>query len=421
MKKAVAFIFALLACVFPVFAEDMAPLMLTSTRGYALGGPHVAYTDDIYALFVNPAALRKVNQGSFFEFSFAVDNLDDLVDVVKAAGTKDYDAVGDYAEKSGGKIPLGFAIRGPLSVGYAANGLGFGAWDQISMNTEIIGTTVIVDAYADVILNFGMSFSVLSLGSHEVDAGFAVKPFFRGLITLDKDLMDLAIGGSNTFEKLLDDVNLPLIAGAGFDLGFMYRWRNNLAAGMTFDDIFTRGGVITTPVGTNPSGSYKVPFTLNMGVAYTLKLSELWPSAPGILAPTYAAFMFDWRDFINVFFASDYTRKNPVLNLGFGIEAGLFNFFKIRMGLSEMLPAVGLGVEFKTIQFNIAVYGKELGNEPGQMSTWALDLSFALRPKTKERSWPWTKPIVNAFLNKSKSEDGEQETPVEQPAEGEAL
>jgi hypothetical protein len=419
MKKAAPIVFVLLACILPAFAEEMAPLMLTSTRGYALGGPHVAYTDDIYALFVNPAALHKVNQGSFLELSFAIDNLADLIDVIKAVSTEDYDAVGDYAEKSGGKIPLGFKMRGPLSIGYAANGLGFGAWDQVSVDTEVIGTNVILNAYADFILNFGMSFSILSLGSHEVDAGFVVKPFIRGLFALDKDLMDLAADGSGAVDQLMDDLNVPFLAGAGFDLGFMYRWRRNLAVGITFDDIVTRGRVIATLVGSNPADSYKVPFTLNMGVAYTLKVGELWPSVPHILAPTYAAFMFDWRDFTNVFFARDYTKKNPVLNLGFGIEAGFFNFFKVRMGLSEMLPSVGLGLEFKTIQFNIAVYGKELGNEPGQMPTWALDLSFAMRPKTKERSWFWAKPIVNTFFNKSKG--GEQDAPAEQPVEEEAL
>jgi hypothetical protein len=153
-----------------------------------------------------------------------------------------------------------------------------------------------------------------------------------------------------------------------------------------------------------------------MGVAYTLRLNELWSAAPSILQPTYAAFMFDWHDFTNVFFASDYTRKNPSLNLGFGIEFGFFNFLKLRMGLNEMLPAIGLGVEFKVIQFNVAAYGKELGNEPGQMPTWVLDLSFAIRPPSKERSWPWSKPIVNIFLDKGKN----PEAPVAEEAAVEA-
>jgi hypothetical protein len=415
MKKFAAFLLILLVCMLPAFAEDMAPLMLTSTRSYALGGYHVAYTDDIYALFVNPAALNRVNQKSVVEFSFAVDNLNNLTDVVKAIKSEDWDALGNFADKSGGKIPLGFEMRFPLSVGYAANGLGFGIWNQVSMDAEVIGTSIAASVYADFITNFGMSFSILSLGSHVVDAGFVVKPFIRAMALMDADGIDLASGGDDAMDKLIDEFNVPLIAGAGFDLGFMYRFRNNLAAGLTVDDVYTGGGVVSTIVGNDPGVSYRVPTTLNWGVAYTLRLNELWAAAPPALQPVYAAFMFDWRDFTSVFFADDYTRRNPVLNLGFGMEIGFFNFLKLRMGLNEMLPAIGLGAEFKAIQFNVAAYGKERGNEPGQMPTWALDLSFAIRPQSKERSWPWSKPIVNTILNKGKSK--EPEVPAQLPPE----
>jgi hypothetical protein len=408
MKKLTAVLLLLIICILPAFAEDMAPLMLTSTRAYALGGPHVAYTDDIYALFINPAALHKVNQKSYFELSFAIDNLSNLIDVSQAIMSEDWDAVGDFANRSGGKIPLGFEMRGPLSIGYAANGLGFGVWDHISTDAEIIGTNIAAQAYADFILNFGMSFSILSLGSHAVEAGFVVKPFFRTMALMDADGMDMAAGG-DALDKMMDEFNVPMIMGAGFDLGFMYRFRNNLTAGLTVGDVVTRGGVVSTAVGNNPGVVYRVPATLNMGVAYTLRLNELWTAAPRLLQPTYAAFMFDWHDFTNVFFASDYTRKNPSLNLGFGMEFGFFNFLKLRMGLNEMLPAIGLGVEFKAVQFNVAAYGKELGNEPGQMPTWALDLSLAIRPQSKAKSWPWSKPIVNIFLGKSEGENPDAE------------
>jgi hypothetical protein len=412
MKKFSALLLILLVYIVPVFAEDMAPLMLSSTRGYALGGPHVAYTDDIYALFVNPAALSRVNQKSFFELSAAVDNLGSLLDVTDAIKEEDWKALGKLAKNAGGKIPLGFDLRFPLSVGYAANGLGVGLWNQTSMDIEVIGTSIAANAYADLILNFGMSFGILSMGSHVVDAGFVVKPFFRAMALMDADGMELA-GGSDALDKLMDEFKVPLIMGAGFDLGFMYRFRENLTTGLTVDDVYTGGAAVSSITGDNFADVYRVPTTLNLGVAYTLHLNRVWAAAPPVLQTAYAAFMFDWHDFTNVFFVSDYTRKNPALNLGFGMEFGFFDILKLRMGLNEMLPAIGLGVEVKAIQFNVAAYGKELGNEPGQLPTWALDLSFAVRPGSKERSWPWSKPVVNTILKIPFEDTGPEPAPAD--------
>jgi hypothetical protein len=56
---------------------------------------------------------------------------------------------------------------------------------------------------------------------------------------------------------------------------------------------------------------------------------------------------------------------------------------------------IGIGLEPALFKFNLALYGKELGAEPGVNSTMALDLSIALRPDTKKKNWPWSKPIIN--------------------------
>jgi hypothetical protein len=77
-----------------------------------------------------------------------------------------------------------------------------------------------------------------------------------------------------------------------------------------------------------------------------------------------------------------------------GIELGFFNFLKLRMGFRDMLPMVGLGLEPPVFKFNIALYGKELGSEPGINSTMGLDISISLRPDTKRKIWPWSRPFI---------------------------
>jgi hypothetical protein len=397
MKKIVGF-FLVFGVLSASFAEDMAPLAMPSTRSLGMGGTHVAYADDVYALFVNPAALQRANQGSGFEFSPAF--VGPLFKLIDLAGSVDGDligALGDFAADTGGKIPINFDLRGPLSVGYTANGLGFGLWDRVHGEATFIGTDIDALVFADLILNFGMSFSVLSLGSHEVDAGFVVKPFLRAKAEKGASALD-AINGADV---LFDNFNVPLIAGAGLDLGFMYRFHEDLSAGMTIDDVYTAGGRVATVYGDDDGvSSYRVPATLNLGAAYVLRPLP-WLSA---------AFMLDYRDVANLFQAGDFTKRNPILNLALGIELSLLQFLKLRVGLNEMLPAAGVGIEAKAFQLNFAIYGRELGNEPGGFSTYGLDLSIAVRPETKKKNWPWNRrPIVNSILGIEASSGDEEE------------
>ncbi|MDR3123843.1 MAG: hypothetical protein LBU16_08720 [Treponema sp.] len=401
MKKIVCLIL-LSGILSSSFAEDMAPLEMPSTRSLGMGGTHVAYTDDVYALFVNPAALQKANQGSGFELSPAfVGPFFDLIGLAASSGDDLMESLGDFTGKTGGKIPIVVDERGPLSVGYAANGLGWGIWNRIHAGATVIGTDIDASALVDLIANFGMSFRILRLENHEVDAGFVVKPFLRAKADMDMAALDMIGGGLG---DMLDEFNVPLILGAGFDLGFMYRFYDDLAVGLTIDDVYTGGGRIATVYGNDDGvSSYRIPTTLNMGVAYTLQPIP-WLGL---------AFMLDYRDVTNLFFIDDYTKRNPILNLAFGTELSIYQFLKLRFGLNEMLPAVGLGLVAKAFQFNVAIYGRELDNEPGGFSAYGLDLSISVRPETEKREWPWSPPILNLIL-------GKEAPPEDTSAEAEA-
>jgi hypothetical protein len=387
MKKTVILLLVFICALSSAFGEDMAPLTVTSTRNAGLGGPHVAYTDDVYALFVNPAALQKANQWSFFEISPAL--IGPFFDIADIATSSDPGkALGEFASDQDGKVPLGLELRGPLSFAYTANGLGFGVWDRIFVDARIRGVDIDATVTADLILTYGMSFRILDIGYHEFDAGFVAKPFFRGMAHKEMSGLDLV----EDSDILLEDFSIPLILGVGFDLGFMYRFYDDLALGVTVDDVFTGGKAVASAMGSTPDTVYRVPTTLNVGIAYTFRLNRVWQDAPSLLQPSYAAFMFDWHDVTNSFLSvEDYTKRNASLNLGLGLEIGLFNFVKVRVGLNEMLPAVGLGIEPGPFQFNFAMYGKELGKEPGRFSTYVYDLSIAIRPGAKKKEWPWTR------------------------------
>ncbi|MDR3248427.1 MAG: hypothetical protein LBT39_06540 [Treponema sp.] len=427
MKKLIAalLVFLCLSAAFAAAEEiKMAPLTLPSPQSNGLGGPHVAYTDNIYALFVNPAALQWANQGSIIEFSATVFGpLDKFVE----SGSDFTSAVGDFTEAfedSGddagggnvknpfkgltdltddGRLPLGMDMRGPFSIGYTANGLGVGLFSRTFVDSRIIGVDVDATAYADLMLTFGMSFNVLRFKDHEVSVGFALKPFARALTDLEVNALDLV----DDSDKFLDELSIPLIVGAGGDLGLIYRFKRDLVVGLAVNDVYTAGMEVYNFSTLIPDGGksgssdtiYRVPISVNPGVAYTFRLANVWATAPKLLQSAYAAAMIDWHNFQNVFtWDTDFTHRNPILDLGIGAELGFFNFLKLRFGVHDMLPMVGLGIEPAVFKLNLAVYGKELGNEPGQFPTMAADLSIAFRLNTKRRNWPWTKPIVNQFI-----------------------
>jgi hypothetical protein len=424
MKKIIPVLLIAFLCSTTLFGEEikMPALTLPSSAGNGMGGPHVGYTDNIFALFVNPAALQWANQGSILELSLGVtgpldklakngSKLLDSIDGIMNGGDENGDS-NPFADLTNitnkGRLPLGVEFRGPISVGYTANGFGLGLFSRTVVDTRIIGVDVDGDIYEDIMLPAGLSVNVLKLMDHELSVGLVLKPFARVSTSLELsalDFFDSALGGDEDSD-FLGDISVPIIAGLGNDLGVMYRYKRDLVGGLTVGDVYTFGvkvGDLAESLLSSSSDKtteestvkYRVPTSLNLGVAYTFRLANFWDETPQILESFYAAAMLDWRSFNNVFTWGDRLHRNPILDLGFGTELGFFNFLKLRFGLRDMLPSVGIGLEPAVFKLNIAIYGKELGAEPGVNSTMGLDLSIAFRVDTKKKTWPWSKPIVN--------------------------
>ncbi|MDR0584671.1 MAG: hypothetical protein LBG57_10045 [Treponema sp.] len=392
MKKIAALILSL--CTVGVFAEDVAMprFAMPTARDSGMGGTHVAYTDNVFSLLVNPAAMMRVRQRSFFAISptlYSPQSTFGLIDAIDGLVSRgDLGSLGGAADifsRQNGKISMGFDLKEfPLSIAWVADGFGFGLWNRVFVNSNIIGLRFNFDVYADVLLPVGFAVKVLDVNGHAIDAGLTVKPFARvrayekinllGLLGTDSDL----------------SITAPLIIGAGFDLGLLYRWDTGLSAGLTLDDIVTRGAVAANFYGSD-NNTYFVPFSMNLGLAYDFKLGQIWKNAPGFLAKTGVSFAADWRDLTNIFQQDDYSRRNAILDLGLGTQLSLGGLVNLRLGLNEMLPAVGLGLDLGPFEIDTAYYGKELGLEPGRLSTAALDLTFAIRPEAKKRNWPWAR------------------------------
>jgi len=387
-QKVVLVIFLALLMAMPVFADRVAmpPLGMPTAASSGFGGTHVAYTDNVFSLLVNPAAMMRVQQRSFFSLSASLFNPQSTFDIgnavmemVSDGDTAAFGRVANTLSDHNGMIALGMELREfPLSIAWVANGFGFGLWNRTFMKAEIIGDHVRATVYSDIMLPIGFAFRVLDMDRHSIDAGFTLKPFVRVMASERVSILDL-------MDDADFDLTAPVILGGGLDFGLLYRWAGGFQAGLTFTDILSRGTVVGNLTDEEDTNSYYIPFAVNAGISYSFRPLRF-------LGISLAA---DWRDIGNVFNQDDYLNsRNFILDFGFGVQASLFNTFYFRAGMSEMLPAAGIGVHLGAIRIDLAYYGREFGYEPGMLSTAVVDLSISIRPGARERDWAWTRRSV---------------------------
>jgi hypothetical protein len=342
-----------------------------------MGGPHVAYTDDINSLFINPGAFKTIKQVSIAELSAgAYGDVFGLTDIVKNMddSSKLVSTFSKFIRDSEGNVPLGFDIRGPIAFGNIKNGFGWGVFNRIYGGALVKGSTIQAWGNGDMMFNLGYGFRIFERGTQTLDVGALGKIFGRmGFDTGRMSLFELD-AGTDVFMARLNYA--PFTIGGGLDVGLQYRLVDNFTAALAVNDLFSLGYVsynyldLSSAPSSAPSGylGYIKP-NINLGVSYKLFDTPLvsW------------AVMADYKDLINLFRQNEYDSRNGVLNLSVGTEVTLFNLLAFRLGMNEMLPAVGIGFNLFVCKLNAAFYGKELGNEPGQMSTYAMDVGLLFR------------------------------------------
>jgi len=391
MKKLL--VLCLILCSITVFPEDkeMPPFEIPTARSNGMGGNYAAYTDTVFALLVNPAAIMRVQQKSLFGFSPALLNPkraydvgSSMVDIVRDTFQGNYDALAGILDIFGGNddAPAGFDLREfPLSFAWVSNGLGVGIWNRLFTNPDSAGTGTQINLYGDVIVPIGFAAKLLETGAHSIDVGITVKPFTRIII-----------------QGNLDD-SIPLIAGTGFDAGLIYRWDMGLNAGFTANDIFTRGRTVQALRGDKDDDIYYVPFTMNLGAAYNFMLGNFWISAPGFLANTGIALAVNLDD-IGIILQPGFNPQDLLMNFRAGFQLYMFDMLFVSGGMRGIWPTAGLGVNLGLVQIDAAYYEKRFANEQAG-SIPMLELTVAIRLKAKEVEWPWAQRSILGVITRS--------------------
>ena len=364
--------------VFPIWAETkkIEPFVMPSARFGALGGSHVAMADDFYALFLNPASFRDVEE----EISIAeitVSTYGPMLEIVDlfTSDNSDFSDIDLTGVIGTGGFSAGFDIGGPLSLGWVGRSLGLGIFNRVRTAAALYGSKIRPLTSGELLFVGGYAFRFIEKGSHILDGGFLGKGFFRGTLDLQAPIFDA--------ESLLDDpIGSPFDTnlGLGFDLGLRYTFRDNLAVALVCYDVYSP--VLVTPYdaasdfgdksGPSSDGpSYAtVKRRLNAGVAYRLRTIALDQYISRL------TLMADYRDFLDLF---SLIPRNPILNVGVGAEIVLLNALTFRFGVTDALPAFGFGLDLTFMTIDFSIHGREMGLDPGRLSVYAMDIGLLFR------------------------------------------
>jgi hypothetical protein len=372
---------------------------MPSPRSRALGGDHVAYTSGVDALFVNPAELRERNAFSLLSFSAGIVNplwLNEAAVGIMGEGDS-VEVITGLLGSSGGRIPIGLDIQGPLALGFVAGGFGIGLFDRVHIDARIIGTDVYADVNADAVANIGYAMRFVDTDFFKVDAGIVGKAFGRAQASIDASALTIAgdlLGENANTEigamlKTLGVGTVPLYLGGSADIGasvkfsFIPPLKDRLTIALVYNDVFSyaqkfmdydaAANQFVDPPKDDPN-NYMIKPALKLGASYSIALGNMLKiSAMVDHGDVFALY----NTIASADSVENFVGRNWLLDLNLGAEVTLFNIISLRAGVADLMPTAGIGLNLFVFKLDAAIYGKELGTDPGDFSTYAVDVGLS--------------------------------------------
>ena len=351
--------------------KKVEPLIMPSARFNALGGGHTPLADDFYSIFLNPAAFAGVKD----EFSAAEITLNtygpvfELLDLFRnsSGSIEDLDLSGLMGP---GGFSAGFDLGGPLSLGWVGRGLGLGIFNKITTTASISGATLRPVVSVELLFVGGYGFKIFEHKGAVLEGGFLAKGFYRGALNMKTTIFSI---------DSLDPADSPLSThlGFGLDLGLKLTILDMISLAVVCYDVYspvlvTYYDKLSDFTDSSSSGSdYAiVKRRLNFGISYRIRSDFLDRYISRLTIAT------SYHDFLNVF---SMLPRNLILNLGVGVEVALLKALTFRIGMTDALPAFGFGLDLNFMTLDFAIFGKELGLDPGKHPVYAMSVGMLFR------------------------------------------
>lgn len=360
MKKITVILSTLLISGSMIFAGDFKPELHTtpSVRQQGYGGFYTTDVEGFYSMYSNPASLGKRRVHSLFPgLDVHVGGpLKDIPEIISGVSNMDTDKLTKVISDNNG-LKLDVDVQPLLSFGHTSSwGFGWGFTTQAFMNATVPGMALAdIQGGAEAVLTLGFAFPIINSDNFLLTVGATAKGFGQGATAYNGNLVTF-------ISKMKDDpTSLPLYLSAGFtfDAGVYLSICNTINVGVVYNNPFSKAWVAKGTIG-KPSYDFKdatkLDQQLSAGVSYNVPVA--WTN--GVI--TSFRIMGDYR---NIFGMFQNGSRNPWLEVSCGTEIVFGNICSLRFGIQEMLPACGLGFKLGTFNIDMAVYGKELGLEPG--------------------------------------------------------
>ena len=377
MKKVIAFLFLCIIVGSACFAQISMPEPVTpsyvSPRISGLGVPFTTYQAGIETLFTNPAIfpfLKKrwsagkialhANEDSFGSFSsiFASEKLKAFTEYFYTGDSKYID----------------FSVTGPLALSLADRNFAVGIFNRSIIHADIENTiTKKLLMGEELLVTGGYGICLYDDDVNKVSLGFQMKGFFQTFsYAFNKSKADMALAVNSGFK----DLNIVLASGIGLDAGFLYKYDNYFFLGLTCKDAYTP--VFLTPY--NNFSDYKKAITagktqyktllpnLSAGIGSMPVFDDMWT------AVSSWSFYIDYQNILEPIFNRN---RSPLLNIAFGTEIVFHKVLSFRLGMHELYPHLGVGLDFTYFQIDFSAFLKELGNKPWEKQKLGLDFAFS--------------------------------------------
>lgn len=378
MKRTIAALSALALLPLAASAQAVEPFSLPSARMAALGGPHAASVSGLDAIFENPAGF--VTDDAEFSAASLVLNpagpFFDIVGMMVSGGDPLADLTTLFDDD--GRLYMQADVLGPLSFGYVGKGLGFGLFNRTVMTLNAASLMSVQYSVSEEFLLAGGYAYRFSFGERQtLDVGVMPKGFIRAAIADTKSLSEVVDLASNPGDLLASPFTMT--SGIGFDVGAIWTLDESLSFGLVARDAYSPAmvtsyadyGTFTSSPGSGSSSYAVVPADLSLGLAYTPRFQLLDRLGADLLV------LFDYVDLLDLFAVIP---RNPILNVRVGFEATLLDILSLRAGIKDALPTAGFGIDLEAFTFSLAMYGEELGLDPGSRPVFnllvALDFKY---------------------------------------------
>jgi len=346
---------------------------IVSARTEGSGGPYCATEVGFDTLSTNPAALAFVDrEWSFARLACKVSGpLFDIPSVFQADDMTT--GILDLVADNNG-VYIGLNETGPIAIGKVDRNFGFGVFNRGICKVDVpsIAKATFI-AGEEILLVGGYGLVLYEKGPHLISGGLQLKGFFQSFVRED----GTAVAVLETFTDF-DTNDLPSILSTGFgvDVGAIYRFDGNLSFAFNCKDLYTP--VFSTRyanygdfLGGDPDSDTiytRIDPNLSIGVAYSIPLPAHWTTISGWNV------MFDYRDALSSFRT---IHRNPILNVATGTEIEFLDVVYFRLGVRDAYLSTGLGLDLTACKIDFAIYGTELGLEPGNRPLLNIALSAA--------------------------------------------